>query len=513
MKSKSLLLLLFIGFSFALNAQSISVKSFKLLDNDLSAITHGTEVKDQNGQTCALIKVETVETGFTFDFGLMAPIKIEQHPGEIWVYVPFGVKRVTIQHSQFGVLRNYAFPMSIEKGRTYLMQLTTSKVVVSVEEEIKTAPQGALIGKFSVSPSKRVYFSQGNLQYQASSKTWRFAENQWDMVGDANKNISPSYNGWIDLFGWGTGRNPSSTGGIEVFSQFNDWGNNAISNAVGGEWRTLTDEEWSYVFNKRNTAFGVRFVKAKVNSVEGVILLPDNWNSEIYHMENANDEAASFDSNIITISQWTALENVGAVFLPAAGFRLLDNSISQVGGYGNYWSASYYNDYAAEYVHFNDGHLIATDGSYFNRFNGLSVRLVCPVEKEQARKETTQSEAPIYPVEIEDEPLEEVDQIVFHIVEEMPIFPGGYQKMEQFCESNTKYPQEAREKGIQGRVFVKFIIEADGSITNAKVMRGIGGGCDEEAVRVIMSMPKWIPGKQRGKAVRVSFALPIFFKL
>ena len=137
MKSKSLLLLLFIGFSLALNAQSISVKSFKLLDNDLTAITHGTEVKDQNGQTCALIKVETVETGFTFDFGLMAPIKTEQHPGEIWVYVPFGVKRVTIQHSQLGVLRDYAFPMSVEKGRAYLMKLTTGKVMTVVEEEVK----------------------------------------------------------------------------------------------------------------------------------------------------------------------------------------------------------------------------------------------------------------------------------------------------------------------------------------------------------------------------------------
>ena len=76
----------------------ISVASFKLLDNDLTAITHGTEVKDQNGQTCALIKVETTQTGFSFDFGMMAPMKIEQKVGEIWVYIPYGVKRVTIQH-------------------------------------------------------------------------------------------------------------------------------------------------------------------------------------------------------------------------------------------------------------------------------------------------------------------------------------------------------------------------------------------------------------------------------
>ena len=71
----------------------------------------------------------------------------------------------------------------------------------------------------------------------------------------------------------------------------------------------------------------------------------------------------------------------------------------------------------------------------------------------------------------------------------------------------------ARESGIQGRVFSNFVVEPDGSVSNVKVMRGIGGGCDEEAVRVVKSMPKWKPGKQRGKAVRVSYNLPVNFKL
>ena len=108
---------------------------------------------------------------------------------------------------------------------------------------------------------------------------------------------------------------------------------------------------------------------------------------------------------------------------------------------------------------------------------------------------------------------EVVEQEIFQIVEEMPSFPGGEGKLMEYVAKNIKYPQIARETGIQGRVFVGFVVEPDGSISNVKLLRGIGGGCDEEATRVIKSLPKWKPGKQRGKAVRVSYQIPVFFKL
>ena len=108
---------------------------------------------------------------------------------------------------------------------------------------------------------------------------------------------------------------------------------------------------------------------------------------------------------------------------------------------------------------------------------------------------------------------EVVEQEIFQIVEEMPAFPGGEGKLMEYVSKNIKYPQIARETGIQGRVFVGFVVEPDGSISNVKLLRGIGGGCDEEAMRVIKSLPKWKPGKQRGKAVRVSYQIPVFFKL
>ena len=108
---------------------------------------------------------------------------------------------------------------------------------------------------------------------------------------------------------------------------------------------------------------------------------------------------------------------------------------------------------------------------------------------------------------------EVVEQEVFTIVEEMPDFPGGTAKLAEYLQKNIKYPQMARESGIQGRVFVNFVVEPDGSVSNVKVLRSLGGGCDEEAMRVVKAMPKWKPGKQRGKPVRVSYILPVNFKL
>jgi len=102
---------------------------------------------------------------------------------------------------------------------------------------------------------------------------------------------------------------------------------------------------------------------------------------------------------------------------------------------------------------------------------------------------------------------------VYAVVEKQPSYPGGDDARVAFLGQNIKYPEQATKNGVQGKVFVTFVIEADGSISNVKVLRGIGGGCDEEAVRIISIMPKWNPGMKNGKAVRVQFNLPIKFTL
>jgi len=106
-----------------------------------------------------------------------------------------------------------------------------------------------------------------------------------------------------------------------------------------------------------------------------------------------------------------------------------------------------------------------------------------------------------------------VEMEIFTVVESMPSFPGGDAARMKFLQENIKYPQMARESGIQGTVYVTFVVEPNGKVSDVRVLRGIGGGCDEEAVRVIQSMPKWEAGKQRGKAVRVQFNMPIKFTL
>lgn len=135
------------------------------------------------------------------------------------------------------------------------------------------------------------------------------------------------------------------------------------------------------------------------------------------------------------------------------------------------------------------------------------------VEDIEINVEVDQTEAiEVYvpPVREEEEVIEEE---IFTVVESMPEFPGGPGKMLEFIATNIKYPPMARESGIQGRVFVNFVVEPDGSVSNVNIIRGIGGGCDEEAIRVVKTMPKWTPGRQRGKAVRVSFNLPVRFTL
>ncbi|MBM3919431.1 MAG: energy transducer TonB [Sphingomonadales bacterium] len=134
-------------------------------------------------------------------------------------------------------------------------------------------------------------------------------------------------------------------------------------------------------------------------------------------------------------------------------------------------------------------------------------------EEEVASTEVSQDtriDIPVIDPEVE---AESEEPEIFTIVEEMPTFPGGDQALLEYMAKNTKYPPLARENGLQGIVVVTFVVDERGRIKDAQVLRGIGGGCDEEAMRVVQSMPHWKPGKQRGMAVRVQYNLPFRFTL
>ena len=126
-------------FFVALSAQNgggLAVSEFRLLNDDLTANLHGTMVYDFNGEKCALIKVETTQRGFSFDVGALGVVKIVEQPGEIWLYVPEKIKRITISHPQLGVLRDYELGVQVNKGRTYLLKLTTGTIATVVQKII-----------------------------------------------------------------------------------------------------------------------------------------------------------------------------------------------------------------------------------------------------------------------------------------------------------------------------------------------------------------------------------------
>lgn len=136
--------------------------------------------------------------------------------------------------------------------------------------------------------------------------------------------------------------------------------------------------------------------------------------------------------------------------------------------------------------------------------------------------ETENQEKPIEPIKTvelemvveEPQPVAEVaNDTVYTVVEQHPCFPGGEKARITFLSENIIYPQEAKDKGVSGRVFAQFIVEKDGTISNVKILRGIGSGCDEEVLRVVALMPKWNPGVEKGENVRVTFTMPMKFAL
>lgn len=232
-------------------------------------------------------------------------------------------------------------------------------------------------GVFSVAEGKQVRFSMGNLQYQASTKSWRFASQQYEYIGDDNKNISDTYDGWIDLFGWGTGDNPiKASTEYEGYATFVDWGTNVISNGGNkpNQWRTLTYDEWSYIIEERPNAkmlYGSARIRIDDNTVVvGMILCPDDWSSPKGIAFYSG--MTGWTSNDYDITQWTKMEVAGAIFLPASGSRYgSDVNFVQYGGY--YWSASPVDTVGASYLFF---YSLGTSWYDDYRCYGRAVRLV-----------------------------------------------------------------------------------------------------------------------------------------
>lgn len=250
--------------------------------------------------------------------------------------------------------------------------------------ETKSTPNKPLLsGEFSISETQRIIFSPGNLQHNPKNNTWQFAPNQINYIGRANQNISTSYNGWVDLFGWSGAEDNEPMCGVnnsnnsnDYRGMFYDWGLNKIENYEEGTWRTMTLDEWTYLLSSRENA---KFLKgiAKVGNTTGIILLPDNWNfsNEVAFKSgfSTDDSSSSYgEFQTISLEQWKVMETYGAIFLPAAGYRNGEN-VAAMEKNGYYWSATLLNTSTAYFL------LIKPNMAKMNSttlYNGFSVRLV-----------------------------------------------------------------------------------------------------------------------------------------
>lgn len=252
---------------------------------------------------------------------------------------------------------------------------------------------GAINARYSVNDSVTVVFAKGNLQYQASTQTWRFAEAQYDVVGSSNEMADTLYAGWIDLFGWGTSGCDSLmpysvsdtntqyvTGERNITGTNYDWGLfNPISGAgnKAGMWRTLSYNEWSYLLRYRESASVKRGLATIENAagegcdMVGLMLLPDKWELPAGCSFSAGVDKG-FGTNRYDMAQWHRMEGNGAVFLPAGGYRD-GRRVSLVGEYGCYWTTDCYAEETAYELYFMDGRSDMTPSA---RANGHNVRLV-----------------------------------------------------------------------------------------------------------------------------------------
>ena len=242
-----------------------------------------------------------------------------------------------------------------------------------------TKENGAIKSEFSVSETKKVYFSQGNLSYKESSDTWEFfnTQHQYNKYTYFNWGAS-GYNGisptTSDLYAF-----PKEMKKIEGTNY--DWGvYNKITNGgnVEGLWRTLTYTEWNYLLNNRKGADTLCF-RAWINMTRGLLLLPDNWTTpNTFVLTHTKSPKEEYSDNHYSLEEWSVMESYGAVFLPCAGYRIFTSTLNH-GLYGYYWSTANYGEDQAYFLYFDSNKIEMTYEKIFRR-NGLSVRLVQDVE-------------------------------------------------------------------------------------------------------------------------------------
>ena len=452
-------------------AQGISVTSFKPLPDDLTANIAGSMEKDQNGEVAALIKVVTTQTGFTFEGGMAGIVKTKQEAGEIWVYVPHGIQKITIKHPQLGVLRNYYFPCAIDAARTYEMVLASGEV-----RTVVTQDAGGSYLVISLQPKTAVVYIDDQLQENDGSgemmKALTYGEHQYRVEA----------NGYIPEAGIVT---------------------------IGKEKKVLNINLQSAhaTLTVNSTTPGTQIV---VNEqVKGSGNWSGNLTPGMYIIEGRLDSHRSQKMSVTLGKQ-----EQKAITIPALEpmYGMLDVSYKPIG---------------AE-IWLDGKQLGASPDIYKNVFTGTHKLTIKKAGYTDHTETITLAEGERKTITGALTAKNAVTQVigrghsgnkstvsgeVYQRADNMPEFPGGQGAMFRWLGENLKYPPIALEEGIQGRVLIHFVVTKTGEIADAKVAKSVNPALDKEALRLVRSMPRFTPAKMQGKPVNCYYTLPVTFRI
>ena len=492
-------------YSGVLSAQNISVKSFRLLETDLTANTAGTMKRDQNNEVSALIKVVTTETGFAFDGGMLGIVGAEQRTGEIWVYVPQKSRKITLSHQKLGVLRDYYYPVLVEAGRTYEMVLTTGKVTTIVQESaggqylvmtVTPANAEVSIDDVPVEVADGVVstlLKYGKHTYRVSAALHEPTMGQFE-IGNAKKELSvalqPAY-GILQI--------DSDPAGAEVY--------------IDGDYQPAgTTPFTSKWLSPGKHTLQFKMPVYKTCTMEVAVPGPGATQTvearkTSHYSSSQSVEVEAGDKRTVTLSAPTPRYGSLNVNTRPVGATVSVDDTALTGTTPNIYADILIGEHTLTVA--KPGYTEAEQRITVEEGKVLPVSITL-TEKEKVAPapsaRTADSQLNIgQNVKIKSEP--------FTVVEVMPVFPGGQTALVQYIASHLKYPTVAQENGIQGRVLVSFVVGEDGYVEDVQVIKGVEPMLDKEALRVIQSLPRWTPGNQQGKPVRVKYTVPVTFAL